>query len=544
MRTAGSIEKEAAVPSRRLPDKPSFEHLRNQAKALRRQVLEGNSAALALIHEFHPRLASSSVDVSPSTDVSPSNDVSPRLPLSLARERGSGGEGSFALADAQFVIARQYGFPSWRRLRQHVELIERYTRQPHRQPVGSPITTPGELTDEFLRLACLTYGGDDPARWEQARALLAAHPDLSTASIYTMAAVGEVAAANALLANDPTLANRQGGPHQWEPLLYLAYSRLNSSEPGHSALDVARLLLAHGADPNAGYLWDGLPSPFTALTGALGEGEDAVNQPPHQDGMALARLLLDAGADPNDSQALYNRQFRSGLDHLELLFEYGLGTGSGGPWHARLAPRHQTPAEMVQDQLLWAALTDQPERVRLLLAYGVEVDGYGSRHPVFRGRTAYELAVLNGNAEIAALLQAAGAGPGTIDPVEHFLAACLRVDRPEVDRLLAADPTLLARATEREPHAIVRAAERGRPDAVRLLAGLGFDVNGGWRGVPPRMTPLHQAAYAGSLEIVKLLLDLGADPSIPDQSYNAPALGWARHNQQHAVVAYLEALTP
>jgi hypothetical protein len=51
-------------------------------------------------------------------------------------------------------------------------------------------------------------------------------------------------------------AGRPGGPFAWEPLLYLTYSRIGGG-PGRSAVEVARLLLEHGADPNAGYLWEG-----------------------------------------------------------------------------------------------------------------------------------------------------------------------------------------------------------------------------------------------------------------------------------------------
>src|SRR4029453_10357084 len=68
-------------------------------------------------------------------------------------------------------------------------------------------------------------------------------------------------------------------------------------------------------------------SPFTAVTGGLGEGENGVNTPPHQHALALARLLLEAGADPNHSQTLYNRQWSPADDHLELLGEDGLGRG-------------------------------------------------------------------------------------------------------------------------------------------------------------------------------------------------------------------------
>jgi hypothetical protein len=68
-------------------------------------------------------------------------------------------------------------------------------------------------------------------------------------------------------AADPAAARRDGGPFQWEPLLYLAYARHDPRIPADATLETARLLLAAGADPDAGYLWHGLPSPFTALTG-------------------------------------------------------------------------------------------------------------------------------------------------------------------------------------------------------------------------------------------------------------------------------------
>src|SRR5215475_14044441 len=177
-------EKEAPMPARQLPREPTLEHLRNQAKALRRGVQPGDTAALGLVREFHPRLPG------PGTD-----------------RRGLA---AVTLAGAQLVIARQYGFDSWPKLRRHVEVISRYARSPHHAPAGGPVTTESARAEEFLRLACLTYGDDDAARRQQARELLAAHPQIATASIHTVAAVGDVAAAAALLADDPAQASARG----------------------------------------------------------------------------------------------------------------------------------------------------------------------------------------------------------------------------------------------------------------------------------------------------------------------------------------------
>lgn len=325
---------------------------------------------------------------------------------------------------------------------------------------------------------------------------------------------------------------------------------------------MARLLLHHGADPNAGYLWDGR-HPFTALTGAFGRGEG--NQPPHQHRLELARLLLEAGADPNDSQTLYNCGLGGAGDddsHIELLFQYGLGRGNGGPWFARLRGL-PTPAQLLQDELLRAARHGRLELARLLIEHGVDTNGRGSEHPAYGGHTAHEFAMLHGNPEIAELLAAAGATTTAQGPVHTFLSACMRADRPAIERLLAADPALVATAIAREPYLIGRAAETGRADAVRLMAELGFDVNlgdalvyrqdcpsvMGFLGeldpcvkVVQRATALHLAAWRGDLAVVRTLVELGADPNLLDTEHHSTPRGWTEYNHQHEVAAYLASL--
>lgn len=41
--------------------------------------------------------------------------------------------------------------------------------------------------------------------------------------------------------------------------------------------------------------------------------------------------------------------------------------------------------------------------------------------------------------------------------------------------------------------------------------------------------------FHGNLEMVRLLLFLGADPDQLDTSFDSTPLGWAEHNQQHIV---------
>ena len=475
----------------RLPEDPSLEHLKKQAKTLLERFRAGDASALEWVREYHP---------------------SPPAELRLA--------------GAQLVVARAYGFPSWPRLRAHLEVVEHYSRSPHRVAASS------DPVDEFLRLACLTYSSDDPASWEWAQTMLAERPELARASLHAAAAAGDAVAARGLLdAATPggetpappggpgvtppgpvsgagvrrahAAVNAPGGAHRWEPLLYLAYSRAC----GDGALEVARMLLAAGADPNAGYLWDGLPSPFTALAGALGRGEG--DPPPHRDSLALARVLLEAGADANDTQATYNLSWTPGDEWLELLLEFGYGRGDGGPWHARLAPAHASPRENAEDALTWSALYGFPSRVRLLLAAGVDPDGRGTRHPILKGATALAIALLHGHAEVAEALRAAGAAEPALDAAQRTEAAYMRGEP-------AGPPP---------PGLIVRAASGGRADVVRLLLEHGAGVN----DTDGRATALHEAALRGDSELVELLLSRGADVSLHDRTFDATPAGWAEH---------------
>lgn len=78
------------------------------------------------------------------------------------------------------------------------------------------------------------------------------------------------------------------------------------------------------------------------------------------------------------------------------------------------------------------------------------------------------------------------------------------------------------------------AAAKGRVRAVRRLLELGAGVNVrgtfGGPGHGAGTTALHHAAEGGHLEVIKVLLAAGADPSIEDDLYNATPAGWAEHN--------------
>jgi ankyrin repeat protein len=470
------------VPALALPDQPSLEQLRKQAKDLRRAEGIGLSAA-------------------------------------------------------QLAVARRYGFASWTRLKRHVEVVTRYSRFPDR------MTADADPAEEFLRLACLTYGDDQPERWDEARRLLDLNRGIVAGNVHVAAAVADTGDLRRILTADPGSARREGGPYRWEPLFYLAYARHDPEVSLDAVLGSARLLLDAGADPNAGYLWHGLPTPFTVLTGAFGEGElGPVRQPRHPHSIALARLLLEAGADPNDGQALYNRMFEPGNDHLELLLEFGLGTGEGGPWHRRLGDALDPPAEMVRGELAWAITHGLAERVRLLVSHGAELAA-----PFDDGLTVTSMAATTGHPELIDYLVEHGAPALELAPADAFVAAALAADRERMGRLLEDHPELAAQLRQARPALITWAATCGSAAAVGFLAELGFDVNAlGRTDVPsdqPWQTALHKAAEDGNLELARTLLRLGADPDIRDQRFDSTPLGWARYFSRPALIELLEPVT-
>ncbi len=210
-------------------------------------------------------------------------------------------------------------------------------------------------------------------------------------------------------------------------------------------------------------------------------------------------------------------------------------TWDGGRWHGLLEPAHPTPRQMLEDQLIAAAHHGFTDRVRLLLGHGVDPDGLGTRHPIYAGRSPSQEAVLWGYPQVLELLTAAGASPG-LDEVDMFLAAAMQGDGPQTHRMLAEDSALLERAIAQSPAQLVRAAEKNSLEAVALLIDLGFDVN-----AMVRTAPLHEAAMRGNLQMIRLLLAHGADPTVHDRSFDSTPAGWAAHHNQTEAEQYLAA---
>ncbi len=472
-----------------LPENPNLDHLKKQAKALLKAVRAGDEAALSRVGPYF------------------------------------GDPASIGLQYAQLVIAREYGFSSWTKLKGAVS-----------QAKTLPSMKGDRLANQFLDLACLAYSLDvnpSPDRFERAKELFAANPEIANENIYTAAAIGDVERIERWLAEDPGLVNRKGGYFNWEPVMYAAYSRL----PGASTLAGGLKLLETGADPNAHYMWGGQYK-FTALTGVFGEGEGGpINFPEHPDCVAFARALLQAGADPNDSQAAYNRCFEPDDTCLELLLEFGLRADDRNNWlledEGRMLPN---PSETMHFQLIQALRRGYKARAKLLIDHGVDLDRPDDTYETLtKGKTPYETALLLGLVDIADYMLAHGARKTELSDLDAFRAACMRGDLASARALLDANDTLMVAAGPGMREMLCDAVGQGNEDALAAMIELGFDLS-----IPGTQTPLHDAAFHGRLRMARMLLDAGADPTLRDPNHVQPPIGFALYSGQEEMIALLD----
>jgi ankyrin repeat protein len=196
----------------------------------------------------------------------------------------------------------------------------------------------------------------------------------------------------------------------------------------------------------------------------------------------IARLLLDGGAEPDALAPMYGGECAT----LSLL------VSSAPPADAGL----QVPL------------------AELLLDYGANPDGAGSgawTSPLmtalaFSYRDAAEMLVRRGARRDRL---AAAAGLGLLDEARTLLAA--------------------AGAEERH-RALALAAQLGHVPIVDFLLEAGEDPN---RYNPPGLhahsTPLHQAAFAGHTDTVRVLLKHGASRDLRDRRWNGTPQGWAEY---------------
>jgi ankyrin repeat protein len=412
-----------------------------------------------------------------------------------------------SLRDVQFALAREYGLPGWAALASSVEDMKR---------------SHAERVDLVLRSA--DWAGDHAT----GARLLKRWPEIGRENVYTAAASGDLQEVERRLAADPAAANRKGGPLKREPLLYLAYSRLPGSEA--HALEIARLLLDRGADPNASWIGSWGPPAFTVLAGVIGEGEG--DQPPHPLAREFATLLIEFGADPFDFQLLYNISItRDDTEWLDYFWTQSERRDRLDAWRDPEGADISGKISVLDYLLGNATANNHLRRAEWLLAHGANPN---SLH-AYSKRPQRELALVHGYLEMARLLERSGAEAAVLEGPSAFRAACMALDADTARAIAAQWPEYL-----RSPEPMLTAARAGRADVVSLLLELGVDVDVadeiGQRGI-------QIAVAGGSLAVVKLLVAHGSDIDRPTTSFGGGAMGYASHFGRREIAAFLAPLS-
>ena len=242
-------------------------------------------------------------------------------------------------------------------------------------------------------------------------------------------------------------------------------------------VEIVRLLLDHGADPEANAEGDMGSKPLHQVSCGKYRSQE--------DGVRVAQLLLERGANVNtrrdDHQTpLHAASYFGNVEIVRLLLEHGADSEANAEGDYGAKPLHSLSCGKFESQ------EDGVRVAELLLEHGADVNARRNDH-----HTPLHVASYLGNVEIVRLLLAHGADPGA---------------NAEGDM------------GEKPLHQVSYGKYRSQEDGMRvaeLLLERGADVN---TRRNDHWTPLHVASYFGIVEIVHLLLDHGADPEANAES--------------------------
>ena len=415
------------------------------------------------------------------------------------------------LADAQFVLSREYGFTNWPALKHHLEARAEAMRAPHEQ-----------LHDAMMCGAAAT-----------ARELLSRHPEFRPMINVPLFAY-----------NAPALVACAGDADMVEVLLEFGADPNQRStwwaggfHPLHSATGLAaERLLAAGAVPDAcaaAHLDDAplLASILAATPSRVHERGGDGQTPLHfARSRGVVALLLDAGADIDARD----------VDHRATPAEWMLA-------QARGAGRWELARDLVErgaacDIFLAAALGRTSDAVAMLERDATLLDlqtgrgAYGEQPPssyhiyfwtIGSHRSPLHVEAQFGNDEtLAAMLPFA-------TPLQRLWLACRRADAGAARQITAQYPDLISSLPRGAHRAVSDAAWNGDAESVALMLDLGFDpaTPGHDTG-----TALHCAAWQGSAATVAALLRHPSTPALinaPDAHHGSTPLGWCCHGSLH-----------
>jgi ankyrin repeat protein len=447
------------MPSRTLPTRPNLAQLKIQASELRRAHRDGKLAAAARIIAHHPRVKGQ--------------------PLQAVLDR------PLALADAQLVIAREYGFDNWARLKHDVETEARIARfKPH---------------PRFDAAVAAIDAGD----LEQLRGLIASDPELIHARANLEPPYGYFTGATLLhhIAGNPDRGRLTG---ELGPL-------------PKNIVAIARLLLDSGADVNAMTLGRNGGTTMDLLITSKQASDAGVSGP-------LMDLLLERGAvlDLKKPNALETPLANHAPLAAEKMIELGakadlvaaaaLGRTdllrAAFDSNGRLRSRPRRAGKMMSERdaiglaLLFAYVRKQHDAVDFLL----EKDGNWNMIGVNNGTALHRAAA----GDLAMVKRLVAKGADASDRNNPFNATPLawadHGKQTEIFQWMREHCAVdLHDAVSFNLRDHVEARLREDPASVNKCIDH-------WR--MPQSTALHWAAAMNREEMAKLLLEKGADPNI------------------------------
>ncbi len=433
-------------------------------------------------------------------------------PESVARVRDAlPDKPRIVLADAQFVLAREYGFADWGALKRHIEDRIAAARAPHEQ-----------MHDAMQRRDAAAV-----------RRLFTQHAEfrpLINAPFFPF--------------NSPALVACAGDAAMVDVLLEFGADPNKRSEwwaGGFHALHVAtgaaaERLLAAGAVPDAcaaAHLDrpDLLAAMLAADPSRVHERGGDGQTPLHfARSRRVVDLLLEAGADIDARD----------VDHRATAAEWMLERTRGGGRY-ELA-RYLVERGASADIMLAAALGRTTDVVTMLQRDATLLDEqtgrgqYAERPPssyhiyfwsIGSNRSPLEVAAQFGHDDtLAAMLAFA-------TPMQRLRLACRRSDGDGARAVLREHPRLMATLTPNDHRAVTDAAWNGDAPAVTLMLSLGFDpaTPGHDAG-----TALHCAAWQGSGDSVAAILGVPAGRALlttRDAHHGGTPLGWCCHGSLH-----------
>ena len=323
----------------------------------------------------------------------------------------------------------------------------------------------------------------------------------------------------------------------------------------HGEQEVAARLLRAGADPNAANRYGVTPLALAATNGHPG----------------IVAALLDAGASPHAATPygetpLMTAARTGSPEVVRMLIEAGASVDAKEGWREQTAlmwaaaERNAAAAQVLLEAgadvaarsragmtpLLFAARSGDIDTVRTLLAGEADIDEAArdaiARPPAASGDDGEDDPELDAEAE--PLPPRLGSTPlaTAVRNVHYHLAAWLVAAGADVNldgpRGTALHGLVRARNCERTAMPCpVRSATLGSLDLARLLLARGADVNARMTARPPTKgtyddnfmslvgaTPLFLAVKASDTELMRVLLDHGADVRLGNEDNTTPLL--------------------